>query len=994
MKSNKHKILMSLLAVGMLFSLATANAINANEVEEKDEELLEEVVEEETTDETVIQEDEITQEESDEVIEEEIVSEEVVATSQTLDIEPTSGIVAASASLVPDVTTLAQAFPDANFRTFVGKTVLGNASYDDGVDSNNVLSTADITKITSRQSMGVANLNISSLAGIEYFTNITSLVCNQNQLTELNISSLTKLKSLNCSNNPLTGLDVSSNTALTSLTCAGNQLTQLDVSMLENLITLNCSTNQLTTLDVSGLENLKNINCAVNQIEVFTLANNISLTDIACRGNKIKELNLADSPNLKSISCYGNEIEELDLSNLLFLETLTCNQNKLTELDLSNLPSLKTINCANNSISNLDVSVVPTLTSLTCSTNLLTELDITALTDLTYLNCGANQLTELDLSAQTDLTTVFCASNQLTELDVTNQPNLSILSIHSNNITSIDLSNNTALTNVQVYKNPLSELNIPDVAKPNITNLNYRSTNIKSLDLSGYTSITGTLAMTKSTNANFSQLKGLYVTGSRPYTDTSMVRVLADTGSFSWDAGSGYYVIPANCNATYGFSVASADGSFASIDSLEELPNGGLMDDEGNLIPGASLADVLSDGTIKVPAGGLVVTPNGTYTFDGEATIKDGVISTKDSYTFEKNISVYDEATDSYVADISAIKTVVDVKDGTSATIDSITAEVEIAVGSVVTNNNGDKTYLTDKGSVDSEGNVTSDGTSVTVPADKVGQVSTDGNGNTVLPGGSIVSNNGEDVTYPGTIVIDKDDNSVTYLLIDNLLNEDGTNLASGIDQKAIDDAQAIVDQMTDSNLKTELQNKIDTAQDMLDAKNAVDDLFNDKKDSLADDVTQKDIDDAKDLVNKLPDGELKEELQKELDKAQDMLDAKNAVEDLLDKDGNLNTGVTQDDIDKAQDLVNKLPDGELKDQLQTIIDDAQKQLDEKNNPIVNPSTKPSTTVPVQKPSVAGSSTTGNNVDTSDTTNTLLYLSLLGISLVAFTVVMKRKESK
>lgn len=473
------------------------------------------------------------------------------------------------------------------------------------------------------------------------------------------------------------------------------------------------------------------------------------------------------------------------------------------------------------------------------------------------------------MSAQTGLTTIFCASNQLTDLDVTNQLGLSQLSIHSNNISSIDLSNNTALTSVQVYKNPISELNISEAAKPNITTLNYRSTNIESLDLTNYTSLSVTLAMTKSTNANLSQLKGLYVTGSRPYTDTSMVRVLADTGSFSWDSGTGYYIIPANCNATYGFSVASADGSFASVDSLRTLADGGLMDDEGNLIPGTTLADVLSDGTIKVPAGGVVATPNGTYTFDGEATIKDGVITTNDSYMFEKNISVYDEATDSYVADISAIRTVVDVKDG--------------------------------------------------------------------------------------------------------------TNLASGIDQKAIDDAQAIVDRMTDSNLKTELQDKINTAQDMLDAKNAVDDLFNDKKDNLAEDVTQKAIDDAKDLVNKLPDGELKTELQKELDKAQDMLDAKNAAEDLLDKDGNLNTGITQEDIDKAQDLVNKLPDGELKDQLQTIIDDAQKQLDDQNksNPIVKPSTPPSTSVPVQKPSIAGSSTTGNNVDTSDTTNLSLYLRML-----------------
>lgn len=974
MKSNKQKILMSLLAVGMLFSLATANAITANELEEENNEIHEEqeTVEEEITDETVIQEDEIVLDENNEVTEEETAPEEVVTTSQTLEVAPTSGIVAASASLEADVTTLAQAFPDANFRTFVGKTVLGNASYDDSTDSGNKLTTADITKITSRQSVGVTNLNISSLAGIEYFTNLTSLGCNQNQLTELNISSLTKLKSLNCSNNPLTGLDVSNLTSLTSLTCAGNQLTQLDVSMLKNLTTLNCSTNQLTQLDVSQLENLTNLNCSVNQITVLDVATLKNLTSLACRSNQLSLLDVSTLTNLKTLQCDTNKLTELDVTDLTDLTILTLSNNQITDLNVSKLTSLTNLNYNNNQISNLDVS------------NLI---------NLQILNCSSNKITSLDISNLVDLTSLSCSQNSLTSLDVSNLSQLVTLNIHTNELQSIDLSNNLMLQNVQVYRNPISELIIPDAAKPNITTLNYRSTNIESLDLSGFTSLSGTLAMTKSTNANFSQLKGLYVTGSRPYTDTSMVRVLADVGSFSWDAGTGYYIIPANCNATYGFSVNSPDG-FSNQEVVDSLPNGGLMDDEGNLIPGATLADVLSDGTIKVPAGGVIATPNGTYTFDGEATIKDGVITTKDSYMFEKNISVYDEATDSYVADISAIKTVVDVKDGTSSSIDSITGEMDVTAGSVVTNNNGDKTYLTDKGTVDTDGNVISDGTMISVPADKTGEVTTDGNGNTVLPDGSIVSDNGEDVTYPGTIVIDKEDNTVTYLPVDNLLNEDGTNLASGIDQKAIDDAQAIVDQMTDSNLKTELQDKINTAQDMLDAKNAVDDLFNDKKDNLAEDVTQKDIDDAKDLVNKLPDGELKTELQKELDKAQDMLDAKNAVEDLLDKDGNLNTGVTQEDIDNAQDLVNKLPDGELKDQLQSIIDDAQKQLDEKNNPITNPSTKPTTSVPVQKPSVAGSSTTGNNVDTSDTTNLSLYLGMLVVSLSGLVIVLKRNKAK
>lgn len=148
-----------------------------------------------------------------------------------------------------------------------------------------------------------------------------------------------------------------------------------------------------------------------------------------------------------------------------------------------------------------------------------------------------------------------------------------------------------------------------------------------------------------------------------------------------------------------------------------------------------------------------------------------------------------------------------------------------------------------------------------------------------------------------------------------------------------------------------------------------------------------------------MPDGKLKTELIAEIDKAQDMLNAKNAVGDLLDDEGKLSDGVTQEDIDNAQDLVNKLPNGDLKDELQDIIDDAQKQLDDLNEtPIVtNPST-PGTNPPVvSKPSISGETSTTTdvtrNVNTGDTTNLSLYGGLLLLSLCGFVVVTKRRKA-
>lgn len=224
---------------------------------------------------------------------------------------------------------------------------------------------------------------------------------------------------------------------------------------------------------------------------------------------------------------------------------------------------------------------------------------------------------------------------------------------------------------------------------------------------------------------------------------------------------------------------------------------------------------------------------------------------------------------------------------------------------------------------------------------------------------------------------------------VDNLfVDEAHTDIIDGLIQADIDNAQNSVNVLAEGEEKNKLQKEIDKAQNMLNAKEAVEGLFTDGTHTdITDGLTQKDIDKAQDAVDKLPDGTLKDELQKEIDKAQDMLNAKDAVGDLLDKDGNLNSGVTQDDINKAQDLVNKLPDGDLKDELQAIIDEAQRQLDAQN--VKNPSTAPTT----NKPSLSATSTTGgDNVNTADTTNLSLYLGLLAISLGGI-VLMKRKKA-
>ena len=135
------------------------------------------------------------------------------------------------------------------------------------------------------------NKNITSLAGIEYFTDLETLDCMGNQLTTLDVTKLTSLMFLVCNDNQLTALDVTGLTSLKNLLCSGNQLTALDVTGLTSLTDLECNGNQLVSLDVSTLEELEILWCHGNKMTALDITHNAYLGDLKC-GNQQEPLAL------------------------------------------------------------------------------------------------------------------------------------------------------------------------------------------------------------------------------------------------------------------------------------------------------------------------------------------------------------------------------------------------------------------------------------------------------------------------------------------------------------------------------------------------------------------------------------------------------------------------------------------------------------------------------------------------------------------------------
>ena len=190
-----------------------------------------------------------------------------------------------------DVTINETNFPDANFRSYVSANCDANG---DGV-----LSSSEIAEVSG---INVANKDIGSLTGVEYFTALISLDCTNNQLTSLNVSGCTALMSLSCDNNRLTSLDLSKNTALVSFYCYNNQLTSLDLSKNMALQGLSCRDNRLTALNLSKNTALASLYCDNNQLTVLDLSKNTELGVLSCYGNNISALDI--SPCSKLVNTY------------------------------------------------------------------------------------------------------------------------------------------------------------------------------------------------------------------------------------------------------------------------------------------------------------------------------------------------------------------------------------------------------------------------------------------------------------------------------------------------------------------------------------------------------------------------------------------------------------------------------------------------------------------------------------------------------------------
>ena len=328
-------------------------------------------------------------------------------------------------------------FEDENFKAYMV------ANFD--TDNDGEISYEEALNVTKIE---VNTDNISSLSGIEYMTNLQTLICAGTSKW----NSSTKTHEIY---GVLKSLDISKNTKLSYLKVSCNSISSLDVSNNPSLMTLSCYGNNLSSLDIS---------------------NNSKLDYLCCYFNKLSSLDVSNNLNLMTLLCSSNNISSLDVSNNPKLTMLGCQYNNLSSLDVSSNPELTFLSCHNNNLSSLDVSNNSALTHLECGYNNLYVLDVSKNHNLTHLSCVRNNLSALDVNNNQELERIDCYNNKLSSLDVSNNPKLQKLYCDSNNISSLDISNNTALTLLYATGNPLATLFIYNGQNNSISDLQIPST--------------------------------------------------------------------------------------------------------------------------------------------------------------------------------------------------------------------------------------------------------------------------------------------------------------------------------------------------------------------------------------------------------------------------------------------------------------------------------------------------------------------------------------
>ena len=371
-------------------------------------------------------------------------------------------------------------FPDEKFREYLLNKFDG--------DSDGKIAIAKVIEIDVSD-----RTDITDLKGVEKFTALRFLHCDNTGITALNVSQNTELEKLYCYNTGIQSLDVSQNRLLQVLECSNTGIQTLDVSNNTILMYLYCANTKIQTLNVNNNRLLRLLECTSTGIQSLNVSQNTELAQLYCYNTGIQDLNVSQNTELAQLYCYNTEIQSLDVSNHTALLELHCDNNPdlaylncsntgIGDLDVSKNTALTFLDCSDTYIQSLNVSKNIALTSLNCSDTYIQSLNVSKNTALTYFDCFGTEIQTLDVGKITALTHLDCHNTEIQTLDVSKITALTYLDCSGTRITALDVSKNTQLKTLYCDNTGITALNVSKNIK--LKTLYCSSTEILSLDVS------------------------------------------------------------------------------------------------------------------------------------------------------------------------------------------------------------------------------------------------------------------------------------------------------------------------------------------------------------------------------------------------------------------------------------------------------------------------------------------------------------------------------
>ena len=212
--------------------------------------------------------------------------------------------------------------PDANFKAVL---------IQKGVDKNG---DGEIQKTEALQvdSLSLFTNSITSIIGIEDFTNLFYFSTQMNYIGSVDFTKNKSLTYLDCSYTAITSIDLSQNLNLKTLLCVfNNKLQSLDLKANIHLEKIYLAYSNVSTIDLSQNINLKDMNFSYNLFSNIDISKNLNLERLNCNNNKLKSLDIRLNNNLIFLDCtYNNALPEICINSAqqVLISTNHSNWNK------------------------------------------------------------------------------------------------------------------------------------------------------------------------------------------------------------------------------------------------------------------------------------------------------------------------------------------------------------------------------------------------------------------------------------------------------------------------------------------------------------------------------------------------------------------------------------------------------------------------------------------------------------------------------------------